>query len=198
MAATKTTPARFHGLLLETAPRLVFTPRPATERLVDAALVRLGPLAGAARVADVGTGTGAIAVSLAVRLPELEVWATETQAPALALARRNVEAHGLGGRVHVLAADLLEGVPTGLELVVANLPYLPPEAAIRFPDEPREAVVSDGDGLAHYRRLLAFAGDRLAPGGGVLLQFHGEVLEAERSELHWLETRLEALARAAA
>jgi release factor glutamine methyltransferase len=196
MAATDTTPTRFHGILLETAPRRVFTPRPATERLVDAALERLGT--APARVADVGTGTGAIAVSLAVRLAGIEIWATDAHRAAVELARRNAVAHGVGGRVHVRRGDLLDGVPRGLDLVVANLPYLPPDAAERYPDEPREAVVSDGDGLAHYRRLLAAAGDHLAPSGGVLLQFHGEVLEAERSELHWLETRLEALARAAA
>jgi release factor glutamine methyltransferase len=196
MAASNAHPTRFHGLLLETAPRAVFTPRPATERLVDAALARVG--GGPSRIADVGTGTGAIAVALAVRLPEAELWATDAHRAAVELARRNLEAHGVTERVHLLRADLLEGVPNGLDLVVANLPYLPPEAAERYPDEPREAVVSDGDGLAHYRRLLAAAGDHLTADGGILLQFHGEVLEAERSELPWLVTRLEALAREAA
>jgi release factor glutamine methyltransferase len=193
MTGERPTAVRFHGLELETAPGRVFTPRPASEALVEAALARRP-----ARAADVGTGTGAVAVALAVRSPETEVWATDTSAAAIALARRNACAHGVAGRVHVLRGDLLSDVPRGVDLVVANLPYLPPEAASRYPDEPRAAIVSDDGGLAHYRRLLSAAGDHLAPTGAVVLQFHGEVLEAERGELPWLAARLEALARAAA
>lgn len=196
MSAQRPPSARFHGLSFETAPGRVFTPRPATEPLVDAALARLG--SGPARIADVGTGTGAIAVALAVRLPEVEVWATDTCADAVELAERNARRHGVAERVHVTEADLLDGVPAGLDLVVANLPYLPPEAATRYPGEPRDAVVSAEGGLAHYLRLLAAAGHILAPDGGVLLQFHGDVLEGERSELAWLAARLGALPRAAA
>ncbi len=195
MSALNETPIRFHGLLLETAPGRVFTPRTSTEALVDAALERLGR--APARIADVGTGTGAVAIAIAVRLPEVEIWATDACAAAVELAQENAREHGVADRVHVLDGDLLEGVPRGLDLVVANLPYLPPDAASRYPGEPPEAVVSEGDGLSHYRRLLATAGDRLAPAGGVLIQFHGEVLEAERSELSWLARRLETLATAA-
>jgi release factor glutamine methyltransferase len=176
----------FYGLPFETAPGRVFTPRPASERLVRAALERLGP--GPARVADVGTGSGAVAVTLALRAPHVEVWATDACATALALAA--VNASRLGARVHAVHGDLLEGLPRALDLIVANLPYLAPGTP-GYDDEPSSAVFSSGDGLDHYRRLLAGAADHLTPEGGVIIQLHGEVLEAERSELPWLRARLE-------
>ncbi len=182
----------FHGLSFAIEPGRVFTPRPATERLVDAALARVG--SGPARVADVGTGAGVIAVTIALRAPDVEVWATDKCASALALASRNAE--GLGAQVHLVHGDLLDGIPRDLDLIVANLPYLAPGAA-GYEDEPEAAVYSTGDGLDHYRRLLAGAADHLAPAGGVIIQLHGDVLEAERSELPWLRSRLESLAAVA-
>ena len=183
---------RFHGLTFLTDPGRVFSPRPATEKLVDAALDRIGD--GPARIADVGTGSGAIAITLALRVPTVEVWASDSCKNALKLA--SVNADRLGARVHLVNGDLLDGLPRDLDLIVANLPYLAPEVT-GYDDEPAAAVFSTGDGLDHYRRLIAGAGDHLAPGGGVILQLHGEVLEAERSELPWLRGRLEAVAAAA-
>jgi release factor glutamine methyltransferase len=179
---------RFHGLTFATDPGAVFTPRPTTEALVDAALERLG--GRTARVADVGTGSGAVAITIAVRAPAVEVWASDTCAKALTLASHNAET--LGARVHLVHGDLLDGLPRDLDLIVANLPYLEPEAA-GYDDEPPAAVFSTGDGLDHYRRLLAGAADHLTDDGGVVIQFDGRVLEAERNELPWLRDRLEAL-----
>lgn len=184
---------RFHGLTFVSEPGRVFAPRPATEQLVDVALERIGD--EPARVADVGTGSGAIAVTLALRAPEIEVWASDTCARALEIASSNAER--LGARVHLIRGDLLDGLPRDLDLIVANLPYLSP-GSTGYEDEPAEAVFSTGDGLDHYRRLLSGAGDHLNADGGVLLQFDGRVLEAERSELPWLRTRLESLVAAAA
>jgi release factor glutamine methyltransferase len=183
----------FHGLTFECAPGSVFTPRPATERLVDAALARLGE--APARVADVGTGSGVIAVTLALRAPQIEVWASDTCTNALGLAQAN--AARLGAQVHLVHGDLLEGLPRGLDLIVANLPYLAPGAS-GYEDEPPGSVFSTGDGLDHYRRLLAAAVDHLTARGGVIVQLHGEVLEAERSELPWLQARMESLVAAPA
>jgi release factor glutamine methyltransferase len=183
---------RFHGLPFVTDPGRVFVPRATTERLVDAALERVG--GGPARVADVGTGSGVIAITLALRAPEIEVWASDTCGRALDVARLNADR--LRAQVHLVKGDLLDGIPRDLDLIVANLPYLPPSDG--YEDEPEAAVFSSGDGLDHYRRLLAGAGDHLAAGGGVVIQFRGEVLEAERSELPWLRTRLESLVAAAA
>jgi release factor glutamine methyltransferase len=184
---------RFHGLTFITDPGKVFSPRATTEQLVDSALQRIG--AGPARVADVGTGSGAVAITLALRAPTVEVWASDTCGSALALASLNAER--LGAQVHLVRGDLLEGIPRDLDLIVANLPYLAPDSA-GYEEEPETAVFSTGDGLDHYRRLLAGAADHLRPDGGVLIQFDGEVLEAERSELPWLRSRLESLVAAAA
>ncbi|MDX6452363.1 MAG: release factor glutamine methyltransferase [Gaiellaceae bacterium] len=183
----------FHGLTFVTEPGRVFSPRATTERLVDAALERLGD--APARVADVGTGSGVVAITLAVRAPQIEVWASDTCGNALRVASANAER--LGAQMHVVHGDLLDGLPRDLDLIVANLPYLAPGTP-GYEDEPQAAVFSSGDGLDHYRRLLSGAGDHLAEGGGVILQFEGQVLEAERSELPWLRTRLESLVAAAA
>jgi release factor glutamine methyltransferase len=187
------TAATFHGLTFVTDPGRVFTPRPTTEKLVDAALARIGPRA--ARVADVGTGSGVIAITLALRAPLVEVWASDMCANALAVASRNAER--LGAQVHLVHGDLLEGLPRDLDLIVANLPYLEPGTP-GYDGEPAKAVFSTGDGLDHYRRLLAGAADHLTDDGGVVIQVRGDVLEAERSELPWLRARLESLIAAAA
>jgi release factor glutamine methyltransferase len=184
---------RFHGLTFMTDPGRVFTPRPATEQLVDAALARIGT--GPARVADIGTGSGVIAVTLALRVPLVVVWASDTCGRALELAAAN--ARRLGAQVHLVKGDLLSGLPHNLDLIVANLPYLAPGSP-GYDDEPEAAVFSRDDGLDHYRRLLSGAADHLAPTGGVLVRFQGDVLEAERSELPWLRSQLESLVAAAA
>jgi release factor glutamine methyltransferase len=184
---------KFHGFTFVTDAGRVFSPRPTTERLVDSALEWIGDRP--AKIADVGTGSGAIAITLALRAPQIEVWASDTCSRALRLASLNAER--LGARVHVVHGDLLDGLPHDLDLIVANLPYLAP-GTVGYEDEPPAAVFSSGDGLDHYRRLIAGAGDHLAPDGATVIQFEGEVLEAERSELAWLRYRLESRVAAAA
>jgi release factor glutamine methyltransferase len=177
----------FSGIHLLCVPGEVMVPRPATEALVDQALARLGDRA--ARVADVGTGSGAIAVALALRAPRARIWATDTSAAAVQLARANVSRHGLGDRVDVLHADLLDGVPGALDLVVANLPYLPDSLRPLRPElagEPPEAVFAPGDGLGHYRGLLAACRHALRPDGAVAIQYHRRVIVAEADELEEL------------
>jgi release factor glutamine methyltransferase len=167
----------FFGVPLILAPGRVFSPRPATVRLVRAALESIG--GGPKRVADVGTGSGAIAVALAVCKPELEVWATDPSRDAVALARRNAEINGVCDRVHVLRGNLLEPVRVQLDVVVANLPYLPESLPDPLYDsEPDSAVYSVGDGLGLVRRLLDECRDgKLAESGGVLLiQLYGGVV----------------------
>ena len=187
------TEVTFHDLLFETAPGLVFSPRPATERVVNSAL-QLVPVDEAARVADVGTGSGAIAVSLAVTRPKAEFWATDTNPAAVELARTNANRHGVADRVHVLQGDLLDPVPGPVDVVVANLPYLPDSLHDpRYDGEPEDAIYASGDGLDPYRRLLNACreGRLVTPGGRVIIQFHREPLTADCWELEDLRARLE-------
>jgi release factor glutamine methyltransferase len=174
----------FSGLAFATLPGLVMTPRPASEQLVTAVLDRVGDRD--AVVADVGTGSGAIAVAIAARSPRTQVWAVDTSASAALLARANVLRHGLAERVTVRKGDLLAPVPGPIDVVVANLPYLPlAEASLHddLRDEPASAIFAPGDGLEHYRRLIASARERLAPDGALVLQLRRRVLTASRDQL---------------
>jgi release factor glutamine methyltransferase len=129
----------------------VLIPRPETELLVE---VGSGLPAGS-RVVDVGTGSGAVALALADERPDLDVWATEISADALAVAVENVRRLGLS--VTLVRADLLQGVSGRFDAVLANLPYvadsapLPPEVAQY---EPRAALRAGRDGLDQVRRLV--------------------------------------------
>jgi release factor glutamine methyltransferase len=175
------------------------TPRPASEHLVRAALDRIQ--GGRTRIVDVGTGSGALAIAIATAAPHAVLWATDTSREAVALARANVRRHGLADRVIVCHGDLLEPVPGAVDLVVANLPYLPAAEAAHFPDlagEPREAVFADEDGLAPYRRLLSACACRLTAKGAVAIQLHRRVLTATRDELSRLVGEVEAVHRSAA
>jgi release factor glutamine methyltransferase len=176
--------ATFYELPLLTEPGRVMTPRRATERLVAAAAEHLGGRPG--RVADVGTGSGAIAVSLARLAPQAEIWASDVSFAAVSLARANARRYGVGGRVHVVRGDLLEPLPGELDLIVANLPYLPAADRSRYLDlaaEPEDALFAPGDGLGLYRRLFRSAEDRLQGGGVVMIQLHRRVFSFERAEL---------------
>ena len=190
----------FHNLPFAVEPGRVFSPRPATERLVDKAL-ELIPADASVRVADVGTGSGAIAVALAVKRPRAEFWATDTNPYAVALARTNAERNDVADRVHVLEGDLLDPVTMPMDVVVANLPYLPDSLHDpRYDNEPPESVYAPGDGLDPYRRLLNACreGRLVTPGGRVVLQFHREALSADCWQLEDLRERLEQRQRAAA
>jgi release factor glutamine methyltransferase len=185
----------FRTLPLGIAPGRVMTPRPASEQLVAAAIAHLGERA--ARVADVGTGSGAVAVAIAAALPQVRVWATDTDRTAVALARANVCRHGLDGRVIVRHGDLLAPVPGRIDMIVANLPYLPTAAASAHPDlalEPKAAVFADGDGLDPYRRLVASARTRLVQGGVLAIQLHRRVFMTHRDELDRFGAGLERFA----
>jgi release factor glutamine methyltransferase len=133
--------------------RRVLVPRPETELLVEVALERRP-----ARVLDVGTGSGAIALAVADELPEAEIVATDTSPGALEVARANATRLGLDGRVRFEAGTVPES--ESFDLVLANLPYvaeadwagLQPEVTKW---EPREALLAGYDGLDAYRALLA-------------------------------------------
>lgn len=159
--------------------RRVLIPRPETEVVAGLAIDVLASLARPAVAVDLGTGSGAIALSLAAeRWPHIEVWATDASADALAVARANLA--GLGRRaavVRLVEGDWFAALPAELEgrvdVVVANPPYvavgeaLPPEVAEW---EPTGALLSGADGLDDLRRIVAGAPRWLAPGGALVCE----------------------------
>jgi len=181
----------FYGLDLSAAPGLVMTPRAASERLVAASCARIG--SRAARIADVGTGSGAIAIAIATRCPNALVWATDNDRRAVALARINVHSHRLDDRVFVRPGDLLAPVPVPVDLIVANLPYLAAASVGQHAElrkEPVAAVFASGDGLDPYRRLVDAATSWLADHGTLLLQLHRRIVIARRADLPALSAAL--------
>lgn len=173
----------FFGLEFKVTPA-VLIPRPETEVLVERALelARLRELPPQPCILDIGTGSGAIAVALAVHLPEAAVVATDISAAALAVARENAVRHKVEERINFRQGDLWEALAPGggdslgllFDLVVSNPPYIPePELEKLSPEvkrEPRLALAGGLDGLNFYRRLAAGVSTYLAPGGWVLLE----------------------------
>jgi release factor glutamine methyltransferase len=151
--------------------RAVLVPRPETECLVEAALQALAPLA-APRVADLGTGSGCIAITLALERPDARVCATDVSEPALELARANASA--LGARVEFLLGHWYAPLAGRFDLVVSNPPYVaagdPHLAELAF--EPAQALTDGGDGLSCLRAIIEQASTHLSE-TGVLAVEHG-------------------------
>ncbi len=195
----------FWGLDFEVTPA-VLIPRPETEHVMEVALARLGERGikihmdtGAPRemlrVADVGTGSGCVAVALAWELPHAEVFATDISAPALEIARRNAARHGVAQRIHFLQCDLLTGfenidpssgrarhaVPASaqdaqlFDLIVSNPPYIAGSEAAKLQrevrdHEPHAALFGGPTGVEMYQRLIDQARDLLRDRGVLVLE----------------------------
>jgi len=190
----------FHGLAFGVDPRALI-PRPETERLVELAeLAIVRRLLGAprpagsppVRVIDVGVGSGAVAVTLAVllrrrrMLDEVALAATDLSDDALQLARENAVAHAVGDRITFSTADLLPGSESKRwDVVAANLPYVRSGAMPTLPVaasfEPATALDGGPDGLAVIGRLLDQLPDALAPDGVALLEIGGDQEEELRA-----------------
>lgn len=172
----------FYGLDLEVTP-VVLIPRPETELVVEAALAlarERHPRGKGVILADIGTGSGAIALALASHLPDACLYAVDISAEALAVARRNAERLVLSDRIHFLQGDLGEPLPEPVDILVANLPYvgteemptLAPEIAQY---EPPVALFAGPGGLDVIKRLLACASGWLRPRGAIVLEIgHGQ------------------------
>jgi release factor glutamine methyltransferase len=164
----------FYGLAFRVTSD-VLIPRPETEHLVEK-VIELAARFSAPRIVDVGTGSGAIAVALAHKLPEAQVAATDLSESALAIARENAERNGLTGRIHFLQGELLEPLSTEkFDIVVSNPPYVPTEdrdtLTVEVRDyEPPLALFAGNDGLDVYRRLIPAAHAALVQGGFLALE----------------------------
>jgi len=205
----------FWGLEFEVTPA-VLIPRPETEHVVEVALARLGERGikihmdtGAPRetlrVADVGTGSGCLAVALAWELPHAEVVATDISEPALEIARRNAARHGVAERVHFLQHDLLTGLaqtdPSGVvarhamaastqnrplfDLIVSNPPYIARNEAEQLQrevrdHEPHAALFGGPTGTEMYQRLIDQARDQLRDHGILVLELGHDSAERVR------------------
>lgn len=164
----------FFGLALRVTPATLI-PRPETELLVEAVLDRLAkdrPL----RLADIGTGSGAIAIALATHLSQAEILAVDLSPAALEIAHENARTHGVAHRVPFLQSDLLTQQSGPFDAILANLPYIPeadrPSLHPQVRDhEPATALFAGPDGLDLYRRLIPQAAVALAPGGLLALEF---------------------------
>jgi release factor glutamine methyltransferase len=192
----------------------VLIPRPETEHVVEVALERLGERGikinmrtglpnPTLRIADVGTGSGCIAVALAHELPHAEVIATDISASALVVARRNADRHKVSGRVHFIEANLLEKVADRgrgpFDLIVSNPPYIARTDAASLPievlgHEPHSALFGGLNGVEMYIRLIEQAGAQLGPGGILVLELGynsaDEVRKMFDRERRWANIRI--------
>ncbi len=161
---------QFYGLDFIVDPG-VLIPRPESELLVEKA-IEWAQVRPSVTIADIGTGSGAIAVSLALSLPQARIYATDISAAALKVARLNCQQHGVVDRVHLFAGDMLEPLPGPVDLIIANLPYVREaeiyQDTLKF--EPSLALNGGPDGLDKIRQLCLQAGDKLLPGGCLLLE----------------------------
>ena len=172
----------FWGLEFEVGAG-VLIPRPETEHVIEIALARLGarrtdPL----RVADIGTGSGCIAIALASELPHAEIIATDISALALDYARRNALQHGLSHRIQFCQANVLPSsigaagqAPSGFDLLVSNPPYVGRKEATQLPrevrdHEPPEALFAGDQGLDFYPHLIREAAHALCQGGTLVFE----------------------------
>jgi release factor glutamine methyltransferase len=157
----------------------VLIPRPETELLVEKAIVWLQESPVRRTIADIGTGSGVIAVSMAVKVPDTDILATDISAKALKVAKRNAENLGVSNNIEFIECDLLPDKDTFInnhlpfDLICANLPYIPTQTLSRLPvfgREPTVALDGGADGLDLFRRLLNIAPDWLAPNALILLE----------------------------
>ena len=209
----------FWGLEFEVSPA-VLIPRPETEHVMEVALELLGPRglkiemasgkpSDPLLIADVGTGSGCLAVALAWELPHAEIIATDISAAALEVARRNAARHHVADRIHFQQTNLLENVsvppsatnrgPRCFDLIVSNPPYIGTADAATLPrevrdHEPHAALFAGHTGAEMYPKLIEQAGRRLRPGGILAIELGYSSLDRVLPMLdtppHWTQLRV--------
>lgn len=151
----------------------VLIPRPETELMVNDALSWLNNHLSCRIAADIGTGTGCIAISLACEISDLHITALDSSLTALDVAIQNSIKLGCTDQIQFIQSDLLNRLSAPVDLIAANLPYIPSDILRQLPvaqHEPLSALDGGPDGLDLIRRLLAEAPDRMNPGGLILLE----------------------------
>jgi release factor glutamine methyltransferase len=166
--------------------RAVLVPNPDTEVLVQLAVAWAREAARPVRVADVGTGSGCIAIAVAHYAPDAEVWASDISGEALEVAARNVAKHSLETRVHLACGDLMEPLPGTFDLVCANLPYVAAGAKlpVEVRSQPSVALYASGEGGELVARLLEAAPARLSQGGRVLAEVDPSIVASVSGIAH--------------
>jgi release factor glutamine methyltransferase len=165
----------FFGIDFKVSPSTLI-PRPDTELLVETAIkLANAALPQSCLIADIGTGCGAIAIALALHLPQAKIYAIDISAAALEVAEINCQKHRVSNRVRLLQGDLLEPLPEPVQLIVANLPYISEPELAKLPleismFEPQLALAGGKDGLVQIEKLLSQARGKLLSGGAVLLE----------------------------
>jgi len=190
----------FYGLELQVTPD-VLIPRPETEHLIEAVLAWAATQPGTLRIADIGTGSGAIAIALAAHLPSAELIATDISPSALAVARNNAERLGFGKRIRFVQGDLLSGVDAEIaagmrfDLVASNPPYIPTGDAAEMQrevvaHEPHTALFAGKLGLDVYQRLIPVAQSALREGGLLAMEIgFGQRQALEQLLIGWGDVR---------
>ncbi len=158
----------FYGLDFHVSPD-VLIPRPESELLVEKA-INLAQNRVVSSIADIGTGCGAIAISLAVSLPHVKFYAIDVSSAALEVALINCQKHGVHTRVCLLRGDMLDPLPESVDLIVANLPYVKESDLPTDDFEPVLALNGGSDGLEKIRRLCGLVSQKLRPEGCLLLE----------------------------
>jgi len=190
--------AEFFGLTFKVSPG-VLIPRPETEHLVEEVL-RLAAGIEGLRIADIGTGSGAIAVALAHSLPAAKVWATDISPEALKIARRNAARNGVEERITFAEGDLFASLDgQRFNIIASNPPYVPltdlASLSTEVRDfEPHAALFGGDDGLDIYRRLIPEAKALVSPGGWLVMEIgygQQQAVEAQLeangySEIHFI------------
>jgi release factor glutamine methyltransferase len=170
----------FYGLELEVNEH-VLIPRQETELLVDIVLEYLPSFEPTPRVVDVGTGSGAVALAIAANSKSVDIIATDNSGGALDVVRRNASKLGLSNRISFVRCDMLDAVGGPVDMIVSNMPYIPsgqiPHLQAEIQREPAVALDGGDDGLDLFRRLVAQAKTKLAPGGVVVVELMPEQME---------------------
>ncbi len=185
----------FWGIDLIVTPA-VLIPRPETEHVIETVLALVDAEPSAIRIADVGTGSGCIALALAKELPKAEIHATDISTAALEIARANAARHQLGNRIQFHQTDLLANLTPPFDVIVSNPPYVgeSEEDQVQFEVrkfEPRSAVFGGPVGTEIIARLIPQAHQVLRPRGWLVLEISGTIVDSVRDLLSgWNEVQV--------